>query len=236
MLGGCLLLGQLGIAQSASRDFTAQYLTWFRYYNKLTISSVWQAQTELEVRRFVELGRFHQGVMRVNVLRQLKAGPALGGGATLFLQALPQVANEEVDRIRPEFRPHQELNLYHPLGKLTLNHRYKVEERFYGKTPVEPAEFAMRFRYKVEAQIPLTPEGTYPLLLRVYDEIMVNAGPAVVNNVFDQNRVYASLQVGLSEHWAAEMAYMHWFQQRLSGREFYNRHIARLTLTHSLSL
>ena len=230
------MLGQLGTAQSVSRDFITQYLVWFRYYNKLAVSPMWQVQTELEMRRFVGPDRLHQGVTRVNALRQLKAGPSLGGGMTLFLQTLPQSAEEEVDRLRPEIRPHQELNLAQPLGRMTLHHRYKVEERFFGETSEEPAEFAMRFRYKIEAQIPLTQVGTYPLLLRVYNEVMVNAGPAVVNNIFDQNRVYASLQVGLSDHWVVETAYMHWFQQRVSGTEFYSRHIARITITHSLSL
>ena len=237
MLYGCLMLGQLGTAQSVSRDFITQYLVWFRYYNKLAVSPMWQVQTELEVRQYVSPVRLHQGVFRINALRQLKVGPSVGGGATLFLQTLPQTAEEEVDRLRPEIRPHQELNLSQPMGKLMLNHRYKVEERFFTQTAVEPAEFAVRFRYKLELQIPLTPtEEPYLLLLRVYDEIMVSAGPAVVNNVFDQNRLYASLQVSLSKHWAAEMAYMHWLQQRPSGAEFYNRHIARMTLTHSLSL
>ena len=236
LLSVCLMLPQLGAAQSASKDILTQYLTWFRYYNKLTVSPNWQVQTELELRRYVLPDRLHQGVTRVNVLRQHKGGPSLGIGGTYFLQSLPQLADQPVDRIRPEIRPHQELTLSQPLGKLTLNHRYKVEERFFGRTSAEPSEFNVRFRYKLEAQIPLTLAGQRPVLLRVYDEVMFNAGKHIVNNVFDQNRVYASVQVGVFDHWAVELAYLHWFQQRASGVEFYNRHIARLTVTHSLSL
>ena len=215
----------------------AQYLSWFRYYNKLAVSPVWQVHTEWELRWFVAPGRLHQGVVRVNVLRQPEEGPSVGVGGTYFLQTLPQLATLPVDRVRPEVRPHQELALRHSVGKtLTLNHRYKVEERFFAKTSQEPREFNIRFRYKLEAQLPLRSGEKRPVLLRVYDEVMFNAGKHIVYNVFDQNRVYVSVQVGILDHWAVEMAYLHWFQQRVSGNEFYNRHIARLTVTHSLSL
>ena len=230
------MLPELGAAQSTSKDVLTQYLTWFRYYNKLAVSPSWQVQTEVEGRWFVFPGRLHQGVVRLNVLRQREGGPSLGGGGTCFLQTLPQFADEAVDRVRPEIRPHQELTLYQPVGAVKLNHRYKVEERFFQATSQEPSEFNVRFRYKIEAQIALVPAGKRPVLLRLYDEIMVNAGKQIVNNVFDQNRAYASVQVGLSDHWAVETAYLYWFQQRASGTEFYRRHIARITLTHTLSL
>ena len=156
------------------------------------------------------------------------------------MQALPQLADEALDRIRPEIRPHQEITLYHaPFGRLKISHRYKAEERFFLKsTPEEQVDFNWRFRYKLEAQWPLQPEkkGAGAVLLRAYDEIMVNAGKNIVYNVFDQNRVYGSVQVGLSNQWAVEVAYIHWFQQRPSGTQFYNRNIARLTLTHTLTL
>ena len=233
---GCLMLPGLGLAQSPAKEILPQSLTWFRYYNKLVVSPTWQVQTELEGRWFVFPGRFHQGVGRVNVLRQRGNGPSLGAGGTVFLQTLPQLANEAIDRVRPELRPHQEVTLSHPVGPVKFSHRYKVEERFFQRTSQDPSDFNLRFRYKIEVQLPLPIDGKQPVLLRAYNEVMVNAGKRIVYNVFDQNRVYASAQVGLSPHWALELAYLHWYQQRVTGTEFYSRNIARMTVTHSLSL
>ena len=233
------LLPMLAAAQSPSREVLHQRFAWLRYYNKLTVSPQWQVQTELEMRRYVSPDRLHQSVLRVNVLHQNGSlRPSMGGGATYFLQALPQLAGEELDHVRPEIRAHQEITL-HQEGTVRLSHRYKVEERFFLKsTEEEQLDFNLRLRYKVEAQFPLTESasGAGAVLLRVYDELMVNAGKKIVNNVFDQNRVYASVQLGLSDHWAAEVAYLYWFQQRPTGFEFYSRHIGRITLTHTLTL
>lgn len=236
LLAALLLLPRLGDAQTSSKDVLTQYLTWYRYYNKLTVSPIWQVHTELELRWFMFPGRPHQGLVRVNALRQRPGKPSLGLGGTYFLQTLPQLADQAVDRIRPEVRPHQELTLRQSVGSLQLSHRYKLEERFFQKTSVEPSDFNLRFRYKFEVQIPLTRAEERAVSLRLYDEVMVNAGKNIVNNVFDQNRIYVGLQRSWSDHWAAEIAYLNWFQQRSSGTEFYNRHIARLTVTHALSL
>jgi hypothetical protein len=50
----------------------------------------------------------------------------------------------------------------------------------------------------------------------VSDEIMINGGNKI-KNTFDQNRVYAAVQVGVSPVVALELGYLNSFQERASG-------------------
>lgn len=223
-------------SQHLKKDIETQRILWVRYYNKVSLADQWQLDTEIDTRWFVLSNRQHQWLLpRITLHYQIKEAHGVGLGAAYFLQALPQDENQMVKSIRPEIRPHQEYNLFQYLGEVKVSHRYKIEERFFMKTSENSAAFNFRFRYKVQTQIPLTKkERPYPVSLIIFDEVMFNAGKGIVYNIFDQNRIYAGAQVKLSKHWTTEAGYMNWFQQRTSGKEFYNRHIARFSLVHTI--
>ena len=226
-------------ASGQQRVVETQQIVWMGYYQKAQLSERWALHTELEGRWFLSSFRQHQWVVpRVHVHYLTKGGADVGVGGSYFLQALPQ--NEEpVELTRPEIRPHQELSLKQALGKLKLEHRYRVEERFSRRVTngelAEGWDFSWRFRYRAQLVIPLAQESRLSPSLKVYDEILLNAGKPVQNNMFDQNRIGATLSLKVSEHVATELGYLHWFQQRPAGNTFFNRHIVRFTLVHSLS-
>lgn len=233
-----LLFPLSGYAQNKSVKTTSQEIVWLRYYNKLFIGKHWLLHTEVDVRRFVFPGRSHQWVLpRIYLDYRFKRGLDIGMGGTYFLQALPQLDTQAVDLVRFEVRPHQEANYAHSPGKLKFSHRLKVEERFFLKTESVKRDFNFRFRYKFQVQIPLTAgDDKHAMSLNLFDEIMFNAGKSIVHNVFDQNRIYAGFQSKLSDAWTCEVGYMNWFQQRPSGYEFFDRHLLRLTVTHSVKI
>jgi hypothetical protein len=65
---------------------------------------------------------------------------------------------------------------------------------------------------------------------------MINAGKNVVYNTLDQNRIYASLQYGISSSVAVELGYLNSFQQRASGVDYYDRNIIRFSIYHKLKI
>jgi hypothetical protein len=65
---------------------------------------------------------------------------------------------------------------------------------------------------------------------------MVNAGDKIIYNQFDQNRVYAGIEQGLNKKFTIELGYLHWYQQRASGYQFFDRDIIRLTIYHKIKL
>ena len=74
------------------------------------------------------------------------------------------------------------------------------------------------------------------LIVKIKDEVTLNAGRKIVKNVFDQNRVYLALNYQFNKALAMEIGYMNWYQQRSSGVDFYSRDIFRFSLFHKISL
>ena len=116
---------------------------------------------------------------------------------------------------RVEFRPYQELVIKSPFQTIGINHRFRVEERFYnrivdGKIQT-PNWFNFRFRYRFMVGIPLFKlSKTDPhkmVKISVGDEIFLNAGKHIVTNVFDQNRVIISPSIYFSKNLAVSLTW-----------------------------
>lgn len=227
------------VAQSVSKNIKDQSLLWVRYVQKISINQKWSLYGEIETRRYVFPGRQHQWLIpRFVLFYRTKNNIDLGIAGAFFLHALPQDDNP-VKFIRPEIRPHQEINLQQNLGRCKIIHRYIVEERFFHKMEQDELvpgwDFSLRFRYRIQLQILLiSEEKKIPVQLRLFDEIFININKEIVYNVFDHNRLFSGLSFHFSDQWSGDIGYMNWFQQRPSGQDFYNRHILRITLTHSL--
>jgi hypothetical protein len=137
----------------------------------------------------------------------------------------------------PEIRPHFEFAYKQKLKKISFDHRYRTEFRFFHNTNVDRTSLEegfnfgnIRFRYRVQAVIPIYKK----LRLKLSNEIHINAGDKIVKNVFDQNRIYAGLNYEFSPSLNADVGYMNWFQQRPNG-SFFNRDILRFTIYHTIS-
>lgn len=236
-----LLVGTAG-SLAAQKQVTHQSLFFLRYYGKYQFSPKWGATLELEDRRFFRDSRNVNWILpRVAVTRSLGNGWSAAAGFTYYLADNPAVAGKPIDLAVPELRPHEELSYKQGLGKLSVSHRYRLEERFTRKTDGDHLasgyEFHFRMRYQLQLQYPLikkeSPAGS--LNAKLADEVMFNLGHSIVRNTFDQNRVYVALNYGISRQVQVELGYLKWFQERSSGDQYYSRDIARLTIYHSLN-
>jgi Protein of unknown function (DUF2490) len=214
-------------------------LYWIRYYNQLTLSQKWAWHNEVDNRTFFENNRHQHLIAHTRVHYALGPRTSLAWGLTYSLQDV-QSPQAPATASVPEWRPVQEISHMHPLAKRwQLHHRFRIDERFFRNSQngqlTEGYRFNWRFRYRIQLSyqlIPLQPSGQY-LTAKVSDELMLNAGREI-NQHFDQNRVYAALEYGLSASFAAEVGYLWWYQQRLGNLEVYDREILRLTLYHRL--
>ena len=129
------------------------------------------------------------------------------------------------------------------LPKVTFDHRYRLEARFFHNINEQRTELddgyefgTYRFRYRLQATIPLYKVADQRYLkLKISDEIHLNAGSKITINVFEQNRAYAGINFDILKNLSFEVGYLNWFQQRPNG-DFYNRDILRFTVFHKIKL
>jgi hypothetical protein len=69
------------------------------------------------------------------------------------------------------------------------------------------------------------------LTLKLSDEVMLNSGD--VPRLFDQNRLFASLEIKFNDHWSFESGYLN-ILQPITDKVFYERHVIRSTLHHRI--
>ncbi|MDX2286969.1 MAG: DUF2490 domain-containing protein [Bacteroidia bacterium] len=241
LLTTAALLSQTpGEAQPRTRDVTRQDLLWVRYNLNAQLPGAWRLMAEGEWRSFMNNFAPHQRLLRAQLTHQLGHGWSAGGGFTLFLQS-PHNPEASIRFINPELRPHQALFYQQQTKGFTVTHRYQLEERFIRNQNSQGLlpgyQFNFRFRYQVQAEYPIVRDASGQPLLRARagGEIHLNTGsPRIVYNVLDQYRILASLTWRLSPSLSWETAYVHWYQQRSTGYQFYERDIVRLTLLHTL--
>jgi hypothetical protein len=233
------LLFSLGL--TAQKTVTNQSLYWLRYYNQLTLNSKLVWHNEIEDRRFFDNNRQHHLIIHSRLHYKFLPNADAAIGFTYSLQS-PQDPNATINIVVPEKRIVQEFNLSNPLSKrLTFQQRFRIDERFIhknnGKELSEGYDFNFRFRYRLQASYILSKaEAKNTTTLKIADELMVNAGKTIIYNQFDQNRIYIGIEQGFGKGVSAELGYLHWYQQRASGNQFFDRDIIRFTLNHKIKL
>jgi hypothetical protein len=227
----------------AQRQKINQNLLWYYYNLTLQASDKWYWQLEVQERHYINPFAQHQLLLRAHAHRTLGVnGWEASAGFCLFLQNPNDPEATDILTV-PELRPHVEVAYKQKLPKLVIDHRYRAEARFFHNTNEERTELTdgydfgtYRLRYRIQATIPVvTLSEERSLKVKVGDELHMNAGGRPGTNVFDQNRIYASLSLDCNKNITVEAGYLNWYQQR-TATEFFNRHIIQFTLAHKIVL
>ncbi len=236
-----LWMVQQAAAQQNEKNITSQAFLWVRYYPKFVLGDHWEFHAEIEERRSLFPDRQQVRLLpRVQLYYLLGDAFTFGTGISYFLQSLPADPEQAVEVVRPEWRPHQEINHKTKAGKLGIAHRYRFEERYFrkmeGNQLTDGYDFNFRARYQLQLQYPLIRKDVKKgaLDIKMYDEIMLNLGKQVVYNTFDQNRLGMALNYGILENLQLQFDFFHWFQQRNSGIDYISQYISRFTIFHTM--
>lgn len=235
-----LFLGFLpSLLQAQGKNVTTQTLYWLKYNPVIDFGNNWSLGGEFELRRYAFPHRHHQLLIPgITVLKKVSNRFTVGAGISYIRKALPQIPEEEIELIRSEIRLSQQATLKNKWGSTVISHRYILEERFKQKTAkneiVDGYDFNFRFRYRLQFTIPLIQrEKATTFALKVYDEIMINVGKEIVQNTFDQNRIYFGVDLMVSPRSSLDVGLMHLFQQRSSGVDFRSRYILRASFSQN---
>lgn len=206
---------------------------WYKYYLKVPIGDKWQIRQELDDRNYIDPARQSQFVSRTHFQRNLGKGWSTALGFAYFVHSLPQDPEIQDFTNTKELRPSLELANLHPLSeKFHLHHRYWTEVRFFEQPDHTYAYTNVRVRYKIELGYDLSEKISF----LVFDELHINLGNQITYNVFDQNRIGASIMYSPVKNIGFEVMYLNWFQQAPAGDTFYNRDIIRFALHQTLAL
>ena len=215
-----ILLSHPVFSQSSQRISTVNTNGWYNYFGDHPVSERWGIHLEGQWRRHDVITKWQQLLLRPAINFSLNKNLMLTAGYA-FVDTYPY-GDFPVSYRFPEHRIFQQAVLKHELGKVGLQHRYRLEQRYLGQK-AQPADnridfwrYENRFRYMMRMSIPL--EDEKKLYLGVYDEIMVNFGNNVGSNIFDQNRAYAALGYTLGKNTKLEIGYLLQILQQRNGR------------------
>ena len=234
-----LILISFSLKAQTEKKVNHQSLLWTRYYNQLELSAKLSIHSEFDNRVFVNPIVQNLFVVRVQGRYKISEQVELGSGFAYFSVATQ--APENVSSFnKPEFRGQQDITLKQNFGKINLNQRFQIEERFFRNFDKEGlttgTTFFWRFRYRIQGDYTFWKKEKQYFKAVVYDELMINAGKRIVYNAFDQNRIYAGLQYGINSSLAVELGYMNSFQQRATGVDYFDRNIMRFSVYHKLKI
>ncbi|MEP0710507.1 DUF2490 domain-containing protein [Algoriphagus sp.] len=225
----------------AQKDVTHQQLIWYGYFLTVPIDENWSVVAEIQERHFVHPFAQHQWSLRSHLHRKLgESGWEASAGFALFFQSANN-PRSELGLVEPELRGHLEMAYKQKLGKLTFDHRYRAEARYFHnlnllKTELTDGYFfgSFRFRYRIMASYPIWQRKQNQVLKVIAgDELMVQSGEKV-DYVFDQNRLIAGFNYAFSPNLNVEVTYQKWINQRQTGG-YFNRDILRITANHRLT-
>lgn len=234
-----LILSSYILNAQTEKNVDQQSLLWTRYSNQLTINKKWSIHNEFDNRIFTNPVKQNLFVYRIQGRFILNEQLEVGLGFAYFLVST-QDPYVDYNFKLPEYRGQQDITWKQNFGKLTVNQRFQIEERFFQNANndelLSGTTFFWRFRYRLQGDYLLWGKDNNYIKVILFDELMINGGEKVVKNTFDQNRIYVAILYGINKNIALELGYLNSFQQRSSGIDYFNRDIIRLSFYHKINL
>ena len=216
-----------------------QSILWTRYYNQLLLNEKWSLHSEFDNRLFLKPVQENLYVIRIQGRYKINDHVETGIGFAYF-SVDTQVPEINPDFNIPEYRGQQDITWKQNTGKITINQRFQLEERFIhnaNKEELLPGTmFFWRFRYRLQGDYTFWKKENQLLKAVLSDEIMFNFGKNIIKNTFDQNRIYAAIHYGLNTNVAFELGYLNSFQRRANGIDYFNRDIVRFSIFHKIKI
>lgn len=204
-----LLVTTTGFSQSSDLG------NWMIYFGNKKINEKWNWHHEVQYRNYDAIGDLEQLLLRTGIgynLSENNNNILLGYG---YINSENYISDSDEKNSFSEHRIYQQFITKQNLGRLKIQHRYRVEERW-----VEDQDFKLRFRYFLSLNLPLNNieiiDKTF--YLSSYNEIFINHK----ETVFDRNRLYGGLGYKLNNLVKFEIGYMNQFLNSGKSRDQLN--------------
>ena len=229
-----------GSAQTTQKKITSRPYAWYSYGNTLQLAPKWLLSNDISERHFFDNGNQFQFTLRSKINYTLGQNWNAGIGFAYFLSNTFDPASASTLSV-PELRPFQEFNNIQKLNRFTINHRYRIEERYFRKVFNDKLangynfNFRFRYRFEVEYRIYQSTNNIQSLSFKAGDEIMLNAGKKIVKNTFEQNRINTAICYQATKNFIFDLGYTFGFQQKSSG-DYNQANIFRFSIQHKIKI
>lgn len=185
---------------------------WFIYFGNKKINDRLNWHHEVQYRNFNFVGDTEQLLLRTGIgynLTENNNNLLLGYG---FIYSEPYIAGTSDKRNFNEHRVYQQFITKQGFGRLSLQHRYRFEQRM-----VED-DFKLRLRYFVSCNVALNHDNMRDktVYLSAYNEIFVNPS----ENYFDRNRLYGGIGYKFSDNFRSEVGFMNQATSNAARNQF----------------
>ena len=182
---------------------------WMIYFGNKQLNSKWNLHHEVQYRNYNAIGDLEQLLLRTGLGYNLTDNTNILMGYGYILSE-NYIANTDEKFQVNEHRIYQQLITKQKFKNITIQHRYRFEQRF-----VED-DFKLRFRYFLGVNAPLSKTETNKWYLSAYNELFINTE----SSVFDRNRLYGGLGYKISNSVRMELGYMNQFFETSSRDQF----------------
>lgn len=170
---------------------------WYNTFGTLYVTKKTSVWLEYQWRRDDVIQNWKQSLSRVGIQYHFKnrVSALLGYG---YIITYPYGDYPAGPYTIPEHRIFEQLIWNDNIGRVYLNHRMRLEQRFAGKINQAAPEYTRtdwvylnRVRYQLRAQVPLNKKkmDNKTWYAATFDELFIGFGKNVNQNVFDQNRI-----------------------------------------------
>lgn len=158
---------------------------WFLYFGNQKINNRWNWHNEVQYRNFNFAGDLEQLLLRTGIgynLTENNNNVLLGYA---YIHSEPYIAGTDDKLEIDEHRIFQQFISKQQFGRVYIQHRYRVEERFLKD------DFKMRLRYFLSLNVPINKKemDKNAIYASAYNEIFLNTE----QNQFDRNRLYGGI-------------------------------------------
>lgn len=173
---------------------------WFLYFGNQKINNRWNWHNEVQYRNFNFAGDLEQLLLRTGIGYNLSENNnnLLLGYA--YIHSEPYVAGTDDKLETDEHRIFQQFISKQQFGRINIQHRYRVEERFLKD------DFKLRLRYFLSLNVPVNKKtmDKNAIYASAYNEIFLNTE----QNQFDRNRLYGGIGYCFNQNFKVEAGIM----------------------------
>jgi Protein of unknown function (DUF2490) len=185
---------------------------WFMYLGDKKINNKWNWHHEVQYRNFNFLGDTEQLLLRTGIGHNLTENNNNVHLGYAYIYSEPYIGNTNDKTSTNEHRIYQQLITRQAFGRLSIQHRYRFEQRFIEE------DFKVRLRYFLSLNVALNKKQMTDktLYLSAYNEIFMNTEQVF----FDRNRLYGGIGYRFSKHLRTEVGFLNQYTNAKSRNQF----------------